>query len=475
MTNTIRIIARKEAIELWRDGRFRAAAVFVLALLTASLISGMQRYADTRRQHEAAQQETRAQWLAQTPKNPHSAAHYGVYAFKPVLLPSLIDTGLDAYVGVAAFLEPHRQNAFQFRPAQDATAAARFGELTAAMTLQLLIPLLIILLAFGAIAGEREQGTLRQLLSLGIASRTLVLGKAIGIATVLGVLLVPATIIGSATLVLAGSDGAFAADLPRLTTMTLTYGAYFAMMLCGSLAVSARAASQRTALIVLLVWWMGNGVIAPRVAADLGKRLYPSPSAFEFARAVQHDIDEGVDGHSPADQRSEAFKQRVLAQYRVARVEELPVSFAGLALQDSEQYTTQVYDMHFARLWNLFSRQTRVQQLASVAAPFLALRSLSMALAGTDLAHHRGFATAAETYRQKLVGTMNDEMTVHAGKRDYEYVAGADAFQRVPPFSYQAPSLGSVLSQQLAGVMVLLVWLGVNGTGLFFAIRRVNP
>lgn len=48
---------------------------------------------------------------------------------------------MEPYLGVAVYLEAHKRNATQYRPAADATAAARFGELTGAGVLQLLVPL----------------------------------------------------------------------------------------------------------------------------------------------------------------------------------------------------------------------------------------------------------------------------------------------------------------------------------------------
>jgi hypothetical protein len=115
-------IARKELTEMFRDGRFVAAAAIVLVLLLAAVGAGWKHYSDVHAQHSRAQQETREQWLDQGEKNPHSAAHYGVYAFKPKTHLSMIDTGVDPYTGVAVWLEAHYQNQFLHRPAQDATA-----------------------------------------------------------------------------------------------------------------------------------------------------------------------------------------------------------------------------------------------------------------------------------------------------------------------------------------------------------------
>jgi ABC-2 type transport system permease protein len=44
----------------------------------------------------------------------------------------------------------------------------------------------------------------------------------------------------------------------------------------------------------------------------------------------------------------------------------------------------------------------------------LALRPVSMGLAGTDFAQHRHFAEAAEGYRRSFVKAINDDITTHA-------------------------------------------------------------
>src|SRR3546814_4857845 len=64
------------------------------------------------------------------------------------------------------------------------------------MTLQVLLPLLIVLTGFSAFAGERESGTLRQVMSLGVSSRTLLLGKLLGTSAAVGLVALPAILIG---------------------------------------------------------------------------------------------------------------------------------------------------------------------------------------------------------------------------------------------------------------------------------------
>ncbi|MDX2044622.1 MAG: DUF3526 domain-containing protein [Acidobacteriota bacterium] len=451
-------IARKEFTEMLRDGRFRWAAAIVFALLLASLVMGGKHYRDVKRQHDLAQAETRDQWLRQPAKNPHSAAHYGIYAFKPKLLPAMLDRGVDPFVGQSVWLEAHKQNEFKFKPAQDATAVQRFGELTAATVLQLLIPLLIILLSFSAFAGEREQGTLRQLLSLGVRKTDLVWGKALGVSGALALLIVPATIVGVVALAMVSDNGLLGASAGRMAWLFVSYLLYFGVFIGVSLAVSAWAKSSQMALVVLLAFWIVNGLIAPRAVADAAKRVHPTPSAFAFQQTMDREMQSGPDGHDTADKRAEALKQKVLKQYGVDKLEALPVNFAGISLQEGEEHSNVVFDKHYSELWNRFERQNRLKQLAGAVAPMLAIQSVSMSLAGTDFAHHRNFATAAESYRRFLVKKMNDDMTFNAGKEDFSYLAKPALWQTVEDFRYDAPSASWALSQQTISLALLTLW-----------------
>lgn len=164
----IKITARKEFTELLRDGRFRWTALIVFALLLVSLGLGWKNYTTVKREKDAARADSRKTWENQGERNPHSAAHFGVYAFRPKQPLSLVDSGLDNFSGSSIWVEAHYQNPARNRPIEDATALQRFGELTAAGVLQLLLPLLIVFLTFDAFAGERTNGTLRQVLSLGV-------------------------------------------------------------------------------------------------------------------------------------------------------------------------------------------------------------------------------------------------------------------------------------------------------------------
>jgi ABC-2 type transport system permease protein len=463
-------IARKELTEMVRDGRFVLASAVVLVLLLASLAGGWKHYANLRAQHEAAQRSERVGWLAQTPKNPHQGAHYGVYAFKPANLLSTIDTGVDEYVGMSVYLEAHKQNEFKFRPAQDAsTPSQRFGELTAAAVLQGLVPLLITLLTFSSFAGEREQGTLRQALSLGVDPRELAMGKALGIATGLGAVLVPAAVVGALVLTLTTRDVLLAADFSRVAALASSYLAYFLVCLAVSLTVSARSASSRVALTVLLVFWMVNGVVAVRGMADAAGYLHPTPSEVEF----DTDLQRALADTDSLNQNLDRIRLALFDQYHVQSLDALPINFRAISLQEAEEHGYQVFERHFGRVFDNFERQNTAYQWGAVAAPLLAVQSLSMALAGTDFAHHRDFAVAAENYRRRIIRTMNDDILVHPVKTGEDYLAGADLWRKVPAFQYKQPGIVWALRHVVPSLLILALWLVAGGFAVTLAVRRL--
>jgi ABC-2 type transport system permease protein len=456
----LRTIAAKEFRELLRDGRFRWAGGIVAGLLLVAIIAGFTAWREQVTQRDAAQAAMQATWFNQPLKNSHSAAHYGLWAFKPQLPLAFVDRGVDPYTGTATWLEAHRMNEFRFRPAMDATATERFGAWTAAGILQQLIPLLIIVLGFTAFAGERERGTLRQLASLGVPAATLVRGKALGVAAALGILCVPAAILGAgAVLAAAGVPG-----LGRLGALAGVYLAYFAVVLAVTLLVSARARTARGALVTLLALWAANGLLVPRIAADVASVVSPTPTAREFHAEVQRGLATGIDGHAPRDARAEGLRDSVLRAHGVGTVDSLPFNFDGLAMQRGEEHANAVYAHYFGRLWDRFAQQDRVQLVGAVVAPVIAVRFLSMGIAGTDFGQHRAFAEQAEAYRQAFNRVLNEDIRDHArAGQSFSYQADSTLWRAIPPFTYDAPAMGRVLATHRTSLTALGLWLVVVG------------
>jgi ABC-2 type transport system permease protein len=467
-------IAQRELIEVWRDGGFRLAALVVVGLLAVTLAVGGAGAARQSRDRAAADAADRAEWLAQGTRNPHSAAHFGRYAFKPTGPISFFDPGVDRFTGVAVWLEAHFQDTFRHRPAEDATALQRFAELSAASILQQLVPLFIVLFAFGQFGGERERGLLCQLLATGVRPRQLLVGKFCGSALSLTAVFVPAVAIGAGALAASQGEASSLRSPDRFVWLAGGYVLYFAAILAAALGVSARVRSARTALLALLAGWAFCCLLVPRLAADIAAFVAPSPSSDAFWRDIEHDIEEGFDGSGNAPERARALRERVLAEYGVTAIDALPVSFDALSLQDTEDFGNRVFDRHYHRLWETFTRQQQVERLVGLLSPLTGVRALSMALAGTDLAHFKRFGDAAEAYRRVLVRRLNEEFRDKAGAAAYAYVDDGSLWRTIADFSYTPPDTAWILARQRGQLASILGWVAASWAFALWSVRRMR-
>ena len=456
----LKLVIKKEFLTALRDVRLQVSAVILLILMLTAVFIGREGQKQIHEEREKAQSAMYDKWVNQGTKHPHSAAHYGQFAFKPKPVLSFLDIGLDNYTGISVFLEAHKQNEILFSAAQDSNGMTRFGEMTAALILQVLLPLLIIFLTFNIFSKEREEGTLRLIHAQGLSMHRLFIGKVWG--TYLMVLLVFLPVILLAYLLL---DRQSVNLDPTVNTkfmlLTAGYSLYFLAFVLLCVLISAFARNSGISLLTLLGLWIVSCIILPKATSNLADKVYPTPSQFEFTQTIKEKVRNGIDGHNPSDVRLASLREEVLNQYGVKTIEELPVNWSGIAMQAGEEYTDQVYDHEFSKVENIFRDQNRLSEWAGFVNPFLAVRNLSMSLAGTDFHHHVAFAKAAENYRRQFVKIMNKDMELNhkPGIAYGDYNVGREMWASVPPFRYDLPDPVSILSNQWRGLAALSFWL----------------
>lgn len=467
-------VARKEWLEMMRDGRFRIGAALIALVLLSSLALGAAHQKALRTERDTARQISRTQWVTQADKDPHNASHDGLYIVKTPSPLAFFDPGVSRYTGSAVLITSHKRNEAILRGARDIGVAGRFGALSAALVLQLLVPLFIVLLGFGAFASERESGTLRQVLATGISRRALLGGKLLGLCVALGVLLIPATLAGGVALRLSlGAQGTTADEAMRVALLVLVYGVYFAIFVLLTLAVSAWMRTARGALTVLLGFWALTSLLVPRVASDAGRALYPVPSATRWTAWVDEAKTAQAKGEKPAE-RIKRLQADLMKQHGVSRLEDLPVNWHGVLLQHSEDQTNRAFDRVYARLSGIYARQNTLFDGAALVAPSLSVRSLSMALSGTDGQAYQRFSDDVERYRREWVRLLNADLAAHPHGPGEAYEAGREVWESVPPFEHRPLTVRQVLRAQTPGLAVLGLWLVLSVGMLAGAIRGMR-
>ncbi|WP_033923450.1 ABC transporter permease [Sphingomonas sp. 37zxx] len=464
-------IAREEWRALARNRAGVIATLLVVALIAVAALVSIERRAAIEQQRAAYQASVDSEFDAQPDRHPHRMVHYGQFVFRPIDSLAFFDFGVDGFTGNTVFLEGHRQNSANFSEARQSSLLLRFGQLTPAFVLQTLAPLLIVFLAFSSVARERERGTLRLLLAQGINGRRVLAGKFLGHGVVAIAIAIPAFA------VLIGFAVAGEARWSAALLLILGYSAWLLLWAAIAVLVSASAKRARDSLTALVGIWMVVVILLPRALPEAAAARTPLPTKIESEVALHQELLNIGDSHNPDDPYFADFKAKTLARYGVDSVEKLPVQYAGLVGVEGERLTTQLHaraaDAGFARE----ESQNAFVRAFGVISPLLAIRDLSMALTGSDLAAHQDFLNQAESFRYRFVQILNRMQVdlipnVNAGE---DPRIAADNWQRVPRFTYVDRDTVATRSPRIAGSLaVLLGWLIVLGLAAMPIARNLG-
>lgn len=450
-----------------RRVRWIAAALFALmaVMFSLSLREAVRTSAEASRMTELERQR----WLNQDPKNPHSAAHYGIWVFKPASPLATLDPGIEPYVGRMIRIEAHRYNDALYRSAQDRSPLARAGSTTVADIMHLIVPLAAIMLSFAAFAADRERGTLRLALGNGVNPGRLLMARFAALASATALMIgVPALLLGSISI--AALDGADWQAWSRLSAWTLTQIMYATLFLLIGLLASLIARTSRAALSACLLTWVVLCILVPRLATTTIQSIEPTPSYAE----TRARIEEQIKLYNRADLHQER-QQAILKRYGVASANDLTIDLRGAMMHDREQHDYAVFDRELGSFFARLAEQDTLQGLAGITSPMVAVQAASAGLAGSDFRRHSDFLRAAENYRRVLSDTMNLDLVAHPTQSGTSYLATRDVWQKVPPFIYSPASFGQSLREIATPLATLAFWLTVTSVATVLAAKRIKP
>ncbi|PLK23012.1 delta 1-pyrroline-5-carboxylate reductase [Porphyrobacter sp. TH134] len=474
-------IAREEW-RLWARSRVVLLAGLIIAVLivVTSVLTALRVTAEAERRADR-QASAEATFFAQPDRHPHRMVHYGHYAFRTPPPLAAFDPGVDAVTGQSIFLEGHRQNTAMFADTRAGADLGGCAALTPANIYQLLLPLLLIVIGHGVVLRERESGTLAVLLAQGQSGRAIAGGKALALAGIAGVFLLPL-----AGLALFTAARAEASQASAAAALVAGYGLYLAVWCALVLAVSLWVRQRSVALGLLVLIWLLVALIVPRVAINTASAMIDAPGKIESDLVMLSQQRKLGDGHNAADPAFDALQKQVLEQYEAQSVEELPINWRGVVAGYSEQKLTAMMNAFAEDRMRREASQSRIVTWFGLASPTLAIGAASRTLAGTDLATHHRFLRESEGLRFDFVQGLND---LHAKALTYADDAArstdsaAEQRTRVNAASWRlldafrfAPDPAEVrAARALLPLMVLLGWLVVLGGAIGAGARRLRP
>ena len=459
----------------WRS---RYLQIFVTILLVAFIISAINNVLvlKTKNQKfELAKSEVRQAWLNQAPQNPHNAAHYGHFVFKPVYAVQVLDDGIGQFAGSILRLEAHSQNDPKFSAAEGRTESSRFGEISFSWLLQIVIPLFIIILCFNAVSADREQENLKLLAAQGISNKIYLAAKILANFLIINTLATVGLIVQWAAVKLLANTSITTQDFVQGTVWYSVYLLYFLLIVSLSVIGSGWVQSSKNSLLLQIATWVLLLIIMPKLTANIGAQLYPLQQRTAFERAFRIDEEKGINGHDPESDRYKKFEDSLLKKYKVDSVSQLPVNVDGLTMDAGENYANMVYDKHFGKIRNTIKQQNSISKYGALINPFLAVRNLSMGLSQSDYQHQLKFLEDAENYRRYLMSNLNLKMAYGGSKtNDWDWKVDAAYWKTVKDFDYHRPSFKWSLAHYTYEVLILLIWTVVSGLLFVLTAKKMK-
>ncbi|MTI24769.1 ABC transporter permease [Fulvivirga kasyanovii] len=462
---------------------FRSRAIFpvmgiMVFVLAYAAYSGWKSYTTHNDIRMHYQQEARKSWESNPDKHPHRMAHYGSFAFRLKHALSMFDFGLESFTGNAVFLEAHKQNTVNFSEASFSTGLLRFGEISMAMILQVILPLVIFFLGFVAVAVERENGTLKIILSQGTGWKEILIGKSLGLMGLVMLFFIPVILV--MLVLLTTADGGLTADVwLRYAGIVACYLVFYVIISVITVLVSAVSSSSKDALIKLLAVWLFFFIVLPRTTQALGSYFYASPSKIEFEAAVEKELIQAGDSHNPDDPHFRHLKDSVLQAHQVSSVEQLPFNYSGFVMREGEKLSTHIYNDHLKELQQIYQKQNGITRIAAAVNPYIAIKNLSMTLSGTDFESYISFQGQAEEYRYRLAQKMNElQMELISNKKpgpdDKPHTISREHWKEFEDFKYKFTSIGTALRSEWWSIFSLVSWGVASVGGLVYLSKKVK-
>lgn len=443
---------------------------FFIILLIAVFLGNYQTKIQTRI-YKAAKQELRNQWESIKEMNPHSAAHYGTYVFKPTNALSSIDDGVSGVTGNVLRVEGHVQNEIVHSEASQMQAISKFGKLKSSLLLQYVIPILLIFLAFSAIHSEKQSGRLKLILLQKITPYKLIFAKTISV-WLFGVLLLLLTI---ATYSILNLDNSSSDIVSRTFFLFFAYSCYYFIITGITIFFTVHLQNTTIALTSMIGIWILWTIFLPSILLTSIEKQHKLPSRNEFSLAMKDDRAKGIDGHNPADKRGKALEEKVLKEYGVDSLSQLKINFDGLRMQADEEYGNKVWDKHFGNLQKVLEKQKENYQIFGFINPFISLQNTSMGFAGNDNFHHNQFLLQVENYRRDFIKTLNDKHAYGGSKTgDWGWKADNAFFKSIPDFEFKPISITSILTSYTTDLICLIGWSIATNVLLFFGAKKMQ-
>jgi ABC-2 type transport system permease protein len=271
----IGVIYKREILDHLKSAKFLIGFGLTIAITVVATIINVQDYGRRRQDYANAERDL--------PRN-----KFEIQIFRPPEVLSVLVQGKDRSLGNKASVNylniPDRLTGYMSeRSTPRPKSLSGFGSVDFAFLVRVILSLLVIFLAYDAVAEEKQSGTLKLALANALPRSSLLIGKAsAGLTVVLGSL-VAASAVSVLIMMVHPAVDLSGADAARILSLVAVSALYLTVFYMLSLLVSTVVKRPATALMVLLQLWIFLVVVYPNVGVSIAENFYKLPTDREMA------------------------------------------------------------------------------------------------------------------------------------------------------------------------------------------------
>lgn len=468
----MRVLFIKEIREALASRRFWVVLALCLVLIPLGVEVSLKDYQTRLHNYQEAVRIYRDQT-----KTVVYVLYNGGKAFAPPSPLSFLSHGLELVLPNIAetqskYMQPPAVMRFSNNQGRDNLYEFFYGPFDLIFIIGVVMSFLAVIMTYGAIAGEKEQGTLRQILSNSVPRAKIILAKATANGVVLIIPFLLALVLSLAILEFQGNPSLFVGGAWILITVAvlvavLLIGAFFNL----GLLVSALTKQAVPALVTLLLAWVFLYGVYPRLAAAAAQVIYPVKSEARVAlekNQIRRNIEKERDAEinlvakiKPNDEKSDAYKEGQQKQLDIHNKyqSQLETNWQNLERDTEERRKTGI------------ALTANIARLSPVSCFIRPLAELG----GTGWLEYQQFSTQVRQYLDVLNRDIFNKQieTRMMGWSSTAIVAFQSA--AAPVFEYVRTPPEVVIRDVLPDIVMLILFNLVFFAGAFICFIRYDP
>lgn len=330
--------------------------------------------------------------------------------YRPPNVLSVFSGGIDNQLDSSEKIDISESFTVGMETSETNTLLSVFPALDVTLIFKIVMSILALLMAYDVISGEREQGTLKLILSSTIARYQVLLGKLVaGLMT----LIVPVTalfIVGLLILQLSNMVSLTGTQWFSIALMYFAALIFVSAMFNLGLLLSCLSKNSAISLVFGLFLWLLFAAIFPNASAYIASQLKPIESAEEFSGKVKvvtdrrdseiNELTKDIKGGGSESDAPGAFGHiyvmmcdKSFMDYRRKRypiTEPVKVRYIDKMLAVKEAHL------------NDLVRQRQLADSIAGSSPIVLYENLMSVLAGTDFGNFERFKSNVKTYRNEV-------------------------------------------------------------------------